>query len=169
VEKKVQEESSMGPRELARCAVVDMYEVFAKANGMSTEGIKELWKQLINLRYSTYREHLQKMSSDEYIQYLEQVLKEIDYFQYKRQIKDSIAICEMQIWLAKWDEKGRKEIVKSKYQLEYEKRLRELERINAEMYDMFINSKYVNKACIYDQLTKGFWENDNVQSKRINR
>lgn len=139
--------SGMSPRELARYAVVNtrIYK-------------KDEMQELDDWEYSFYENHLKSLNKDEYIEYLEQVIKETDYDKMRlfydmcrRFNKAYLLFMEM-----------RSINDNSQYRIEQirdaEKSLRESEDILSRMEEELANSKYITTPHKSDVLTKGYWE-----------
>jgi len=152
--KSVKEPTNMSPRELARYAVVHLSDYAHKYN---CSGNQKLIEELKDSEYSIYNTYIQKLDKDEYIEYLEQVVKEIDHWRLRLQVEECISS-------AKWQSicDGLFAIHEKQNVEEKRRRSKELIQIyrnfKTVLDEEFTSSRYTKAATISDWVIKSTWE-----------
>ncbi len=161
MKKKVDEESSMGPRELARHVVVNMYQYF-ESTGSTYDNQEKLHNQHLEFNHflsALHEDHLKKMDTNQYVVYLEQLLTELGIFEYKELLDKTISLHKNKVSSAEREDMIAKRVILSNHRIESENKLREAQQKNTAVYDMLINSKYTEWVCLHSRFTKNYWEN----------
>lgn len=154
MKKKSEDSVNLSPKELARYVVVHSADDIEKYNVQTN---KSDIIEFIKTKYTFYEKYIRRMNKEEYIEYLEQLLKEVEFYWAKRFDGASIIALEYHSICSESRAKS------NKHELKHEISDRDiLNWAKNHMYAIdhdFNSTKYIPHGIISDWTMKSFWDN----------
>lgn len=144
----------MSPRELARYALIHV-----------TDGIREYCEdrserneaKFIQIKRSFYETYIRGLSDDEYIEYLEQLLKETEYQQCRTSTDYLLSIYKYDLLCCEIRHDLRGDCIESEKN-DIIKSIEEAEKDIADMDRELASNRYLKRAIVSDILIRSTWE-----------